>query len=84
MNAEQGFFAAFDRRFFALPGDAQRQIQEKIDDMGANLRNFAHYRMTGSDRFRLRAGNYRIIYRFDVVKNEIFLLDVGHRREIYR
>ena len=40
--------------------------------------------MTGSDRFRLRVGDYRVIYKFDLEKNEIYLLNVGHRREIYR
>ncbi len=29
-------------------------------------------------------GDYRIIYRFDVAKGEIYLVAIGHRREIYR
>ena len=34
--------------------------------------------------FSLRAGDYRIIYTFDVERNTIHLLAIGHRREIYR
>ena len=52
--------------------------------MGLRLGSFPHYRMTGGHRYRLRVGDYRIIYTFDAVKNEIHLLAVGHRREIYR
>ena len=40
--------------------------------------------MTGGHRYRLRVGDYRIIDTFDAGKNEIHLLAVGHRREVYR
>ncbi len=29
-------------------------------------------------------GDYRVIYTFDTARNEIHLLAVGHRQEIYR
>ena len=53
-------------------------------DDGRRLDSFPHYRMTGGNRFRLRVGDYRIIYTFGIAKREIHLLAVGHRREIYR
>ena len=34
--------------------------------------------------FRLRVGDYRIIYTFDVRRNELSLVTLGHRREVYR
>jgi mRNA interferase RelE/StbE len=40
--------------------------------------------MKGGDRYRLRVGDYRVIYTFNVEKAEIHLLAVGHRREVYR
>jgi mRNA-degrading endonuclease RelE of RelBE toxin-antitoxin system len=40
--------------------------------------------MTGGNRYRLRVGDHRVIYTFDLPRNEIHLLAVGHRREIYR
>ena len=40
--------------------------------------------MTGRSEFRLRVGDYRIIYSFDLAKNEIHLITLGHRREVYR
>lgn len=52
--------------------------------MGSRLAGFSHYRLAGSDRFRLRVSDYRIIYAIDVEKNEVHLLSIGHRREIYR
>ena len=74
----------FDWRFFSLPAGMQQQIQRKIDELGRNLRGFAHHRMQGVDAFRLRAGDFRVIYQFNVEKNELFLITVGNRREVYK
>ena len=74
----------FDGDFFRLPPTIQAQVQKKIDAMSLRLAAFPHYRMTGSDKYRLRAGDYRVIYRFDSNRGEIYLLAIGHRREIYR
>ena len=40
--------------------------------------------MTGSDQYRLRVGDYPVIYRFDQAPGEIYLIAIGHRREVYR
>jgi len=52
--------------------------------MSFRLETFPHYRMTNSDKYRLRVGDYRIIYRFDLTRGEIYLVAIGHRREVYR
>ena len=52
--------------------------------MGLRLASYPHYRMSGGNRYLLHIGEYRIIYTFDIARNEIHLLAVGHRREIYR
>jgi mRNA interferase RelE/StbE len=40
--------------------------------------------MTGVDCYRLRVGDYRVIYDMDLSKGVLHLLAVGHRREVYR
>ena len=74
----------FDRDFFRLPPRIQMRVQRGIDLMGLRLATFRHYRMTGSDQYRLRMGDYRVIYRFDLIRGEIYLVAIGHRRDIYR
>lgn len=83
-RALQIYYSAFDEVFVRLPDDVRHRIEAAIDDMGLQLASYPHYRMTGANRFRLRVGDYRIIYTFDAARNEIHLLAVGHRREIYR
>jgi mRNA interferase RelE/StbE len=82
--ATQIAYAAFDADFFRLPADLQQRIQGKIDEMGLNLRTFPHYRMTGMNRYRLRVGDYRVIYAVEMEADTIHLLAIGHRREVYR
>ena len=82
--ATQIAYAPFDAGFFRLPPDVQQRIQGKIDEMGLSLRTFPHYRMTGVNRYRLRVGDYRVIYAVEMEANTIHLLAVGHRREVYR
>ena len=74
----------FDSDYFQLPEAVQARIQKKIDIMGSRLARFPHYRMVASDKYRLRVGDYRVIYRMDLVRGEIYLVAIGHRREIYR
>ncbi len=83
-RALQIYYSAFDEVFLGLPADIRRRIEASVDDMGLRLGGYPHYRMTGGDRYRLRVGDYRIIYTFNTAKNELHLLAVGHRREIYR
>jgi ParE toxin of type II toxin-antitoxin system, parDE len=59
-------------------------IEPKIHDLGLRLSGHSHHRPKGRSEYRLRAGDYRIIYEFDQEKNIPYLVTLGHRREIYR
>lgn len=45
-----------------------------------------HYyeRLTGRSEYKVRVGNYRIIVDIDETKNTIFVLVIGHRKNIYK
>ena len=82
--ATQVYYAPFDAAFFALPPGMRSRVQLQIDQIGLRLRSYPHHRLRGSHRFRARVGDYRVIYTFDLERNTIHLLTIGHRREIYR
>jgi mRNA interferase RelE/StbE len=82
--ATQVFSAEFDAALARIPGNVSALILGKIAEMGQRLGSFPHYRMTGRAEFRLRVGDYRVIYDFDTKKNEIYLITVGNRSEVYR
>lgn len=83
-SAQQIYTREFDKILFSLPPPVRLRIESKIDEIGLCLEQFPHQRLKGSDDFRLRVGDYRIIYQFDLARNQIFLFTLGHRREIYR
>ncbi len=82
--ALQVYYTSFDAAFFKLPASVQTRIEAKIDEMGLRLDRFPHHRLSSRSRYRLRVGDYRVIYTFDASQRVIHLLAVGHRREIYR
>ena len=82
--ATQVYYASFDAVFLKLPPILRARIERKIDEIGSRLQAYPHHRLKGSNRYRARIGDYRIIYTFDLEQNKIHLLAIGHRREIYR
>ena len=80
----QAYYTPFDAAFFKLPPQTRMRIESRIDEMGQRLTTFPRHRLTGSNRYRLRVGDYRVIYTFDASAGIIHLLAVGHRRQIYR
>lgn len=84
MSHQEIYSREFDAVFFKLDARVRQQIEDKITEVGARLRQFPHHRLKGMPEFRLRVGDYRVIYQFDLSKSTIYLIAVGHRREIYR
>ena len=37
-----------------------------------------------SDRYRIRQGNYRVVYLIDDSASTVTIFKIGHRREVYR
>jgi mRNA interferase RelE/StbE len=83
-QATEIYSREFDSIFFRLPPPWQQRILEKVRDLGRRLDCFPHQRLSGRSEFRLRVGDYRIIYDFDLSRNELYLITLGHRREVYR
>jgi mRNA interferase RelE/StbE len=83
-QATEIYSREFDTIFFRLPSQIQARIQARIRELGRRLDDFPHARLQGRAEFRLRVGDYRIIYTFDVSRNELSLVTLGHRREVYR
>ena len=74
----------FSRAFDALPPSVRADVEKKVDDMGTRLETFPHQRLEGRSEFKLRVGDFRVLYEFDAKLGRIFLHYVGHRRDIYK
>ena len=58
-----------------------RRILKKVEGLSENPFSKDIKKLKGSDDFRLRIGDYRII--FSIEKDTIQILKVGHRKNIY-
>ena len=74
----------FSRSFDNLPPSVRADLERKVDEMGTRLESFPHQRLQGRPEFKLRVGDYRVLYEFDVKLGRIYLHYVGNRREIYK
>ena len=41
-------------------------------------------KLTGQDRYRLRQGQFRILYVVDDAERVVTVVKIGHRRDVYR
>lgn len=68
-----------------LDKPVRRRVQVAIDGLGENPRPSGVIAMQGlRGAYRLRVGNYRVIYTVDDNRLVVLVVDLGHRREIYR
>ena len=67
-----------------LPAAIRRRIVDAIDSLAHDPRPASSRKMVGSSGFRMRVGDYRVIYEIKDEIVSIFVIKIGHRREIYR
>lgn len=68
-----------------LPVKVRTRIQTKIDELADNPRPNGVVKLEDSDNgYRIRVGNYRVLYNiFDDVLL-VTVVRVGHRKDVYR
>ena len=69
----------------ALDGSARRIIKKAIEDklMTEPLKFGLPLRRSLKNFFKLRVGDYRIIYQIENEEVTVLVIKVGHRREVY-
>jgi len=72
------------RQFKKFSSGLQNRILPKLLSLEANPRPVGSQKLRDSNFYRIRAGDYRIIYSVDDPRKIIKILDIAHRREVYR
>jgi len=70
----------------AIDSKADRQrIVSRIHSLADEPRPQGSEKLAGfSDRYRIRQGQYRVVYLIDDARREVTVFKIGHRREVYR
>jgi mRNA interferase RelE/StbE len=73
------------KQFKALSELVQQRILPKIDALASDPRGIGAVKLAGTeDLYRIRVGDYRIIYSIQDDLLLILVVKIGHRRDVYR
>ncbi|GAI53661.1 unnamed protein product [marine sediment metagenome] len=67
-----------------IPKKDLQKIIKRIQSLAQNPRPHRAQKLSGQQHFRVRQGDYRIIYSIDDKDLVVDIVKIGHRREIYR
>lgn len=84
MNYEVRLKSSAKKRLDKLPAKDRERILQRVVALGTTPRPPGATKLTGSNAWRVRQGDYRILY---TIEDEILMVEViriGHRRDIYR
>ena len=74
-----------EKQLKKLPGDIQRKIAAIIVSLEIEPRPYGSKKLSGtSSTYRIRVGDYRIIYDIYVKEIVVSVLKLGHRKDVYR
>ncbi len=78
------FRESVEKDFSVIPKKDLRKILNRIEALAKDPRPPGHDKLTGQERYRLRQGCYRIVYSIQDKDLTVWVVKVGHRKDIYR
>ncbi len=70
--------------FESVPKKDLRKIVQPIDLLAENPRPPGSQKLSGQEKYRIRHGRYRIVYSIQDEELTVWIVKVGHRKDIYR
>ena len=68
----------------ALPVKDRRRLVTRLQELTANPHPPGSEKLSGQELYRIRQGNYRVLYSVHDQELIILVIKVGHRRDVYR
>jgi len=73
-----------ERQFRKFQTQLQNRIAAKITQLADHPRPHGSKKLRNTEYYRIRIGDYRALYSINDSAKTITILDLGHRRDIYR
>jgi len=67
-----------------LPDNIARRILEALEVLTTQPRPPGCKKLRGENAWRIRVGDYRVIYEIHDKVSQAIVVTIGHRREVYR
>ena len=68
----------------SLPRKDRQRVADRIRSLSVNPRPTGSEKLTDADRYRLRQGDYRILYEIHDREVVVLVVKIGNRRDVYR
>ena len=79
------FSKAAEKQIIDIPRVELKKLARRIDKLALDPFPSGHEKMKGhDDLYRIRQGDYRVLYTIFEKKLLILIVKIGHRREVYR
>ena len=73
-----------EKELRSLPGVDLKRVVKRLARLSINPRPVGSEKISGQNHYRIRQGNWRIIYLVNDRRKEVTIFRIGHRREVYR
>lgn len=73
-----------EKEFMKLPESARVKVRKQILLLEADPMPFGHKKLKETDYYRVRSGNYRVVYSIDDKTKVVKVLSIAHRKDVYR
>ena len=78
------FKRSVEKDFESIPKKDVKRILNPIKTLEDNPHPPGSEKLAGQERYRLRQGRYRIVYSIQDNELTVWVVKVGHRKDIYR
>lgn len=78
------FTAAAARELREYPASIQARLAPHINNLSSDPRPHGSKKLKGTQGYRLRVGDYRILYEIQQAASRVLIVKVAHRKEAYR
>jgi mRNA interferase RelE/StbE len=78
------FKRSVEKDFESIPKKDLKRILDRIELLAEDPRPDGCEKLTGQERYRVRQGRYRIVYSIQDNELTIWVVKVGHRKNVYR
>jgi mRNA interferase RelE/StbE len=78
------FRASVEKDFASIPKSDLRKILQRIKALAEDPRPSGCEKLTGQERYRVRQGRYRITYSIQEKELTVWVVKVGHSKNIFR
>ena len=78
------FKASVAKDLRPIPNRDVKRILARIDLLATEPRPAQAIKLSGEEKYRLRHGNYRILYTINDLIITVTIVKIGHRRDVYQ